>query len=55
LWRLPNVILTPHIAGSDKGPAFPGRLADLVFQNVERNLRGQPLLNVITPQEWREA
>jgi phosphoglycerate dehydrogenase-like enzyme len=55
LWRLPNVILTPHISGADKSSDFPGRIADLVFQNVKRYLQAQPLLNEITPQEWREA
>ncbi len=55
LWRLPNVILTPHVSGSDKSDAFPARLAALLAENVRRLLEGRPLLNEITPQEWREA
>jgi phosphoglycerate dehydrogenase-like enzyme len=55
LWGLANVILTPHIAGADKSTAFPARMADLCRQNVTRYLAGQPLLNEITEQEWREA
>jgi phosphoglycerate dehydrogenase-like enzyme len=55
LWRFPNVILTPHISGADKSRDFPGRIADLCLQNVNRYLEGQPLLNEITAQEWREA
>lgn len=55
LWRFPNVILTPHISGADKGYFFVKRLADLFFQNVSRYQAGAPLLNEITPQEWREA
>jgi phosphoglycerate dehydrogenase-like enzyme len=55
LWRFPNVILTPHISGADKSRNFPARMADLFVQNVTRYLDGRPLLNAITPQEWREA
>jgi phosphoglycerate dehydrogenase-like enzyme len=55
LWRLPNVILTPHISGADKSRLFPARVADLFAQNVARYLDGQPLLNEVTPEEWREA
>jgi phosphoglycerate dehydrogenase-like enzyme len=55
LWRFPNVILTPHISGADQSSAFPGRIAELFIENVTRYLEGEPLLNEITPQEWREA
>jgi phosphoglycerate dehydrogenase-like enzyme len=55
LWRMPNVILTPHVAGADHSRAFPARMGDLFVQNVLRYREGQPLLNELTPQEWREA
>jgi phosphoglycerate dehydrogenase-like enzyme len=55
LWRMPNVLLTPHISGSDRSRDFPPRLADLFVQNVERHLAGRPLLNLVTPDQWREA
>lgn len=55
LWRMPNVILTPHISGSDRSRDFPMRLGELFAQNVERYLDGRPLLNLVTPDEWREA
>lgn len=55
LWRMPNVILTPHISGGDDSRAFPARMVDLFVQNIERHLAGRPLLNLITPAEWREA
>jgi phosphoglycerate dehydrogenase-like enzyme len=55
LWRCPNVILTPHVSGSDKSDAFPARMADLLLRNVTRLREGRPLLNQITPEEWREA
>jgi phosphoglycerate dehydrogenase-like enzyme len=55
LWRYPNVILTPHISGADKSAAFPGRIADLVAQNVARYLQNRPLLNELTNEDWREV
>ncbi len=55
LWRMPNVLLTPHISGSDQSVCFPARMADLFVQNVERYLAGRQLLNLVTPDEWREA
>ncbi len=55
LWRFPNVILTPHVSGADKSGNFPGRIADLLIQNVQRYREGRPLLNEITAREWREA
>lgn len=55
LWRMPNVLLTPHISGDDRSLAFPARMGDLFVQNVERYLAGRPLLNLITVAEWRET
>jgi phosphoglycerate dehydrogenase-like enzyme len=55
LWHTPNVVLTPHISGDDRSTAFPERMADLFVQNVQRYLDGRPLLNLVTPEEWREA
>jgi phosphoglycerate dehydrogenase-like enzyme len=55
LWRMPNVILTPHISGADHSRAFPARIGDLFTQNVMRYREGRPLLNELTVQEWREA
>ena len=55
LWRAPNVILTPHVAGGDHSRAFPARMGDLIVQNVRRYREGGPLLNELTAREWREA
>src|SRR5262249_23803720 len=38
LWKLPNVILTPHVSGSDRSRLFPARMADLFARNVARHL-----------------
>ena len=44
LYTLPNVILSPHCA--DKTEVSERRVADLVVDNVQRFIAGQPLLNV---------
>jgi phosphoglycerate dehydrogenase-like enzyme len=41
LYRLPNVLLTPHIAGSLGNETQ--RLSDHIIDEVERYARGQPL------------
>jgi phosphoglycerate dehydrogenase-like enzyme len=47
LWRLPNVILSPHVAGAtDK---YGQRLTDLLIENIGRLRAGQPLRNVVQP------
>lgn len=48
LWRLENVILTPHISGSSAGPHFLERVWDIFQQNVQRLLSGAPLLNQLS-------
>ena len=47
LWRMPNVIMTPHISGSDKGPHFLDRMGEIVEHNVAAYLSGQTLWNEI--------
>lgn len=53
LWRFPNVIMTPHISGSDKSPHFAERSWDILVQNIERLVTGQPLLNELTQGQLR--
>jgi phosphoglycerate dehydrogenase-like enzyme len=55
LWKMPNVILTPHISGGDHSRLFPERIGELFVQNLERYLAGRRLLNVVTAAEWAEA
>jgi phosphoglycerate dehydrogenase-like enzyme len=47
LWRLPGVLLTPHIAGDSL--ESERRVYRLVGEQVRRYLEGEPLLNVVRP------
>jgi len=53
LWKMPNVIMTPHISGSSGSPFFLKRIWDILVQNVERLQQGQPLLNELSEEELR--
>ena len=48
LWKLDNVILSPHIAGYT--PEYDRRAIDLFTQNLRRYLTGRPLLNLVNKQ-----
>ena len=47
LYTMPNVILTPHIAGVSVH--YDGRLAELFADNLRRYRSGEPLLNRFDP------
>jgi phosphoglycerate dehydrogenase-like enzyme len=51
LWRFPNVIITPHISGSTGMPCFLERVWAIFIENVRRLIKGQPLLNQLTPAQ----
>lgn len=48
LWRMPNVVLTPHVAGSDSNSHYLDRIYDIFSQNLRRYLSNEPLLNALT-------
>ena len=48
LYALPNVLLTPHIAGALG--TEQERLGDLIVAEIERYVRGEPLLHAIRPE-----
>jgi len=43
LWRLPNVIITPHIGGVS--PHYMARAAEMFSENLSRYVANQPLFN----------
>ncbi len=45
LWRMENVILTPHVAADN--PHVPQRRIDTLKDNLRRYLQGEPLRNVV--------
>jgi len=51
LWRMRNVILTPHLAAGGATRQFVERFWDLFGQNLGRYLAGRPLLNQLTAAE----
>lgn len=50
LWRLPNVIVSPHLGGVS--PRYDERLVDLFVENLRRYLAGEPLVNVV---DWEQG
>ena len=42
LWRMENVIVTPHAADGS-----PHRMVDLFCENLERLIAGEPMVSVI--------
>jgi D-2-hydroxyacid dehydrogenase (NADP+) len=48
LWGMPNVVLTPHVAGLH--PDYMARSADIFLDNLKRYLAGKPLLNEVDLQ-----
>ena len=48
LWGMPNVLITPHISGSN--PHYDRRVTDLFCDNLARYLSSEPLRNLVDPQ-----
>jgi phosphoglycerate dehydrogenase-like enzyme len=50
LWKYPNVILTPHVAGTS--PRIAERHLAVLLENIGRFVRGGPLMNVVDKVRW---
>ena len=53
LWQAPNLLLTPHVAGSVLG--LPDRFAALLVAQLRRFEAGEPLENVVTGRVLSQA
>jgi phosphoglycerate dehydrogenase-like enzyme len=49
LWKFPNAIITPHIAGRSDMDA--GRMVGTIQENIQRFVDGKPLINVVDKQK----
>jgi phosphoglycerate dehydrogenase-like enzyme len=50
LWMVPNVLITPHVAGY--GPYLDERRFEIVLDNCRAMINGTPLRNVVDKQSW---
>ena len=51
LWRMENVLITPHIAVADAAD-LPERRYELIVENARRLLDGQEFLNAVDKAKW---
>lgn len=47
LWRQKNMVITPHVAGTDHLPATHDRIAEICLNNFAAFLHGEPMQSVI--------
>jgi phosphoglycerate dehydrogenase-like enzyme len=50
LWRMPNVLITPHVA--IYGTPYRDKWEAILIENCRRFAAGQPLLNVVDKANW---
>jgi phosphoglycerate dehydrogenase-like enzyme len=50
LWKMPNVIITPHVAGTS--PRIAERHLQVLLDNIGHFIRGEPLRNVVNKAAW---
>jgi phosphoglycerate dehydrogenase-like enzyme len=50
LWRMENVVITPHCAAAS--PRVPERHLETLLDNLRRFVAGQPLRNVVDKANW---
>jgi phosphoglycerate dehydrogenase-like enzyme len=50
LWKMPNVIMTPHTAAAS--PRVAERHLEVLLDNLRRFVAGQPLRNMVDKRRW---
>jgi phosphoglycerate dehydrogenase-like enzyme len=53
LWDMPNVLLTPHVAGSLGTEVF--EMTEMVIEEIRRFTRGEPLQHEVTTEIWERV
>lgn len=53
LWKMPNVILTPHISGSTGSPGYIARVREIFQENLMRFGKDRPLINVVPADDLK--
>ena len=48
LWKVPNLILTPHISGFS--PRYKERAGEMFIENLDRYIHEEPLMNTFKPE-----
>jgi phosphoglycerate dehydrogenase-like enzyme len=49
LWSAPNFVVTPHVSADD-GDSYVPITLELFFNNLQRYVSGEPLMNVVRPE-----
>lgn len=52
LWKMPNVLITPHISGRGFGhdKATERKVWDICLENLRRYISGEKLINIVEPE-----
>jgi len=52
LWKMKNVIITPHIAARGLSSLYEKRRVDVFLENLKRFVNGDPLINIVDKKMW---
>jgi phosphoglycerate dehydrogenase-like enzyme len=52
LWRIPGVLITPHIGVTGDRETSHRRRVELLIENCKRFARGEELMNVVDKKAW---
>ena len=55
LWKMKNVIITPHCAagtGGDYWPIYDERRVEIFLKNLDNFVHGKELTNVVDKKDW---
>ena len=52
LWRIPGVLITPHIGVTGDRENSHARRVELLIENCKRFARGEALMNVVDKKAW---